>query len=113
MINLTVKTDVEKLRISKAPTARVFLFEGASTERDDDILIERVELRHYQEGLDKEKGAYSLITAYLKSSKGEIELKFDEGFKGKDPLPEISLNLKIHIGLEQLINRLLIALDET
>ncbi len=77
------------------------------------ISIERVELRHYRERLDKEKGIYSLITVYLKSTKGEVELKFDEGFKGKDPLPEISLILKRYVGLESLINRLLIAFNET
>ncbi len=112
VISLDIKTDVERLRISNAPIDKVVLIEGISLSVDN-ISIERVELRQYLERSDKESGYYSLITAYLKSSKGEIELKFDEGFKGKDPLSEISLILMRYVGLESLINRLLIAFDET
>lgn len=112
VIVLDIKTDVERLRISNAPINKAVLFEGVLISGDN-ISIERVELRHYRERLDKEKGSYSLITVYLKSTKGEVELKFNEGYKGKDPLPEISLILKRYVGLESLINRLLIALNET
>jgi hypothetical protein len=77
------------------------------------VSIERVELRLYRERFDKSRGFYSLITVYLKSSKGEIELKFDEGFKGIDPLQEISMILMRYVGLESIINRTLIALHET
>ena len=112
VIVLDIKTDVERLRISNAPINKAVLFEGALLSGDN-ITIERVELRHYRERLDKEKGFYSLITVYLKSTKGEVELKFNEGYKGKDPLPEISLILKRYVGLESLINRLLIAFNET
>lgn len=112
VIGLDIKTDIERLRISSAPTDRVILFEDDSFSVNS-VSIERVELRQYLEGSDKERGYYSLITAYLKSSEGEIELKFDEGFKGRDPLPEISVILMRYVGLESLINRLLIAFNET
>jgi hypothetical protein len=112
VIGLDIKTDVERLRISNAPIHKVVLFEGILLS-DNNVSIEKVELRQYMERLDKEKGFYSLITVYLKSSKGEIELKFDEGFKGRNPLPEICLTLMKYIGLESLINRLVIALNET
>jgi hypothetical protein len=111
VIYLDLKTDVERFRLSKEPIEKVVLFEGVTLSVDK-ISIERVELRHYRERLDVQKGFYSLITVYLKSSKGEIELKFDEGFKGNDPLPELSLILMKYVGLESLINRLVIALDE-
>lgn len=111
VIYLDFKTDVERFRLSKEPIGKVVLFEGATLSIDK-VSIERVELRHYRERLDVQKGFYSLITVYLKSSKGEIELKFDEGFKGNDPLPELSLILMKYVGLESLLNRLMIALDE-
>lgn len=111
VIYLDFKTDVERFRLSKEPIEKVVIFEGATLSIDK-VSIERVELRHYRERLDVQKGFYSLITVYLKSSKGEIELKFDEGFKGNDPLPELSLILMKYVGLESLINRLVIALDE-
>jgi hypothetical protein len=111
VIYLDLKTDVERFRLSKEPIEKVVLFEGVTLSVDK-VSIERVELRHYRERLDVQKGFYSLITVYLKSSKGEIELKFDEGFKGNDPLPELSLILMKYVGLESLINRLVIALDE-
>jgi hypothetical protein len=112
VISLNIKTDIERLRISGAPIDRVVLFDDDSLSVGN-ISIERVELRQYLEGSDRKNGYYSLITAYLKSSEGEVELKFDEGFKGRKPLPEISLILMRYVGLESLINRLLIASKET
>jgi hypothetical protein len=112
VIILDIKTDVERSRISNAPLRKVVLLDGGSLSVDN-VSIERIELRLYRERFDKSKGFYSLITVYLKSSKGEIELKFDEGFKGSDPLQEISIILMRHIGLESIINRILIALHET
>lgn len=111
VIILDIKTDVERSRISNAPLRKVVLLDGGSLSVDN-VSIERIELRLYRERFDKSKGFYSLITVYLKSSKGEIELKFDEGFKGSDPLQEISIILMRHIGLESIINRTLIALHE-
>lgn len=112
MISLDIKTDVERSRISNEPLGKVVLLDGGSLSVDN-VSIKRVELRLYRERFDKSKGFYSLITVYLKSSKGEIELKFDEGFKGTDPLQEISMILMRYVGLESIINRTLIALHET
>lgn len=112
MISLDIKTDVERSRISNEPLGKVVLLDGGSLSVDN-VSIKRVELRLYRERFDKSKGFYSLITVYLKSSKGEIELKFDEGFKGIDPLQEISMILMRYVGLESIINRTLIALHET
>lgn len=112
VISLDIQTDVERSRISNEPLGKVVLLDGGSLSVDN-VSIERVELRLYRERFDKSKGFYSLITVYLKSSKGEIELKFDEGFKGIDPLQEISMILMRYVGLESIINRTLIALHET
>ena len=112
VIGLDIKTDVERSRISNDPLHKVVLFDGISLLVAG-VPIERVELRQYQESFDMAKGYYSLITVYLKSSKGEIELKFDEGFRGNDPLLEISKILRRYVGLESLINRTLIAFQET
>jgi hypothetical protein len=112
VIGLVIKTDIERIRISGVPIDKAVLFEGVSLSVDN-VTIDRVELRQYLEGLDQKKGIYSLITVYLKSSRGEMELKFDEGFKGKNPLPEISLILTKYIGLESLLNRLVLAFNET
>jgi hypothetical protein len=112
VIGLVIKTDIERIRISGVPIDKAVLFEGVSLSVDN-VTIDRVELRQYLESLDQKKGIYSLITVYLKSSRGEMELKFDEGFKGKNPLPEISLILTKYIGLESLLNRLVLAFNET
>jgi hypothetical protein len=112
VIGLVIKTDIERIRISGVPIDKAVLFEGVSLSVDK-VTIDRVELRQYLESLDQKKGIYSLITVYLKSSRGEMELKFDEGFKGKNPLPEISLILTKYIGLESLLNRLVLAFNET
>lgn len=112
VIGLNTKRDFERSEISKAPVAKAILLEHGS-QLVDNVYIERVELRQYHKKADTERRFYSLITVHLKTSKGEIELKFDEGFKGRDPLPEISLFLVRYVGLEPLINRALIALNET
>ena len=112
VIGLVINTDIERIRISGVPIDKAVLFEGVSLSVDN-VTIDRVELRQYLESLDQKKGIYSLITVYLKSSRGEMELKFDEGFKGKNPLPEISLILTKYIGLESLLNRLVLAFNET
>lgn len=112
VIGLVIKTDIERIRISGVPIDKAVLFESVSLSVDK-VTIDRVELRQYLESLDQKKGIYSLITVYLKSSRGEMELKFDEGFKGKNPLPEISLILTKYIGLESLLNRLVLAFNET
>lgn len=112
MIGLAVKTDVEKSRISNAPATTAVLSDCGSLSVNN-VSIERIELRHYPEKMDKERGLFSLITVYLKTSKGEIELKFDEGFRGTDPLPGISVILTRYTGLESLVNRALIAFNET
>jgi hypothetical protein len=112
VIGLIIKTDIERIRISGAPINKAVLFEGVSLSVDN-VMIDRVELRQYLESLDQEKGIYSLITVYLKSNRGEMELKFDEGFRGKNPLPEIYLILTKYVGLESLLNRLVLAFNET
>lgn len=111
-LDFTFKTDIDRYRISRKPTDTVVLFDGNPLSKDD-LYIERVELRYYRERFDADKGFYSLITVYLKSNKGEAELRFDEGFRGDDPLQEISLILVRHVGLESLINRILLELQAT
>ena len=107
--NLKIKTDIERNRISREATTTIVLFEG-SLLSGDDLYVQRLELRLYRERFDQIRGFYSLITVYLKSNEGEAELRFDEGFRGDDPLGQISSILVSHVGLESVINRILIEL---
>lgn len=112
MLNHVIKTDVERSRISKAPSKVMVLINGNDVSKGV-VRVERLELRQYYERFDKTKGFYSLITVYMKSDRGMIELRFDEGFKGDDPLQEIFSNLTKYMGLESIINRILIEFEET
>jgi hypothetical protein len=107
--DLKIKTDIERNRISREATTTIVLFEG-SLLSGDDLYVQRLELRLYRERFDQIRGFYSLITVYLKSNEGEAELRFDEGFRGDDPLGQISSILVSHVGLESVINRILIEL---
>lgn len=107
--DISIKTDIDRNRISREATTTIVLFEGSLLSKDD-LYVERLELRLYKERFDQIRGFYSLITIYLKSNEGEAELRFDEGFRGNDPLRQISSILVSRVGLESVINRILIEL---
>ncbi len=73
--------------------------------------ISHVELRLYEERIDENLGTFSLITVFVNTDKGSIELLYDEGFRGSDALNRIARFLKSDLGLSGLILRSVIALN--
>ena len=72
-------------RINKNPDERKFLLENGNFIQDE-FEISDIELRLYLEKVDPKLGSYSLITSYVKTNKGTIEMIYDEGFLGEDAL---------------------------
>ncbi len=84
----------------------------------DGLLIRGIELRLYTEyvngsgdgGHDVGRGPYSLITSYVETELGSIEMTYDEGFLGPNPLSSAARLLAENLGPSALVLRSVIEL---
>jgi hypothetical protein len=101
----------EPKRVDKTPDAvEVLLSDGNFIQ--DDFKISRVELRLYSEQIDEKLGVFSLITSFVETDKGSVEMIYDEGFRGDDSLLRASKFLTSNLGISGLILRSVISLRE-
>ncbi len=75
------------------------------------FVIKKIELRQYIEKKDPVLGTYSLITAFIDTDKGSIEITYDEGFCEENPLDTAKLFLTESLGLSSLLLRGIISLE--
>ena len=97
-------------RVNKSPDDVKVLFSSGQFIQDE-FKISRVELRLYCERNDEKFGVYSLITSFVETDKGSVEMIYDEGFRGNDALETSSKFLTENLGISSLILRSLIFLD--
>ena len=98
-------------RINKNPDDVVVLFSSGNFNQDE-FVISKVELRLYLERTDEKLGKYSLITSYVETDKGSVEMIYDEGFRGESSLVRASEFLTSNLGISGLILRSVIFLRE-
>ncbi|HEY5735882.1 MAG TPA: hypothetical protein VIS47_04915 [Nitrosopumilus sp.] len=98
-------------RIDRTPDAVEVLLSSGNFIQDN-FKISRVELRLYSEQTDEKLGTFSLITSFVETDKGSIEMIYDEGFRGEESLLRASTFLKSNLGISGLILRSIIALEE-
>jgi len=98
-------------RVDRTPDGVEILFSSGNFTQDE-FVISRVELRLYYEKSDDKLGVFSLITSFVKTDHGSVEMIYDEGFRGEDALLRTSEFLKSHLGISGLILRSVIALRE-
>jgi hypothetical protein len=98
-------------RVDKTPDAVEVLFSSGNFLQDD-FKISKVELRLYSGHTDEKLGVFSLITSFVETDRGSIEMIYDEGFRGKDSLLRATEFLKSALGLSGLILRSVITLRE-
>jgi len=98
-------------RVDKTPDDVEILFSSGNFTQDE-FIISRVELRLYYEKSDDKLGVFSLITSFVETDHGSIEMIYDEGFRGDDALLRASEFLKSNLGISGLILRSVIALRE-
>ena len=101
----------EPKRVDKTPDDVKVLFSDGNFIQDE-FKISRVELRLYSEQIDEKLGVFSLITSFVETDKGSVEMIYDEGFRGKDSLLRASEFLTSNLGISGLILRSVIALEE-
>jgi len=98
-------------RINRPPNKIKTIFSSGKFTHQG-ITIKKVELRLYVEKIDKLLGEYSLITSFVETDIGSIEMIYDEGFRGKNPLERASNFLTSSLGISGLVLRSIIALKE-
>ncbi|MCV0430179.1 hypothetical protein [Nitrosopumilus sp.] len=98
-------------RVNKSPDDVEVLMSSGNFIQDE-FVITHVELRLYLERHDEKLGDFSLITSFVKTNHGSIEMIYDEGFRGLYPLKRASEFLISNLGISGLILRSIIVLRE-
>ena len=97
-------------RVGRSPDKIIqVLSNGTSVEKG--YKIKNAQLRLYIEKHDKRLGQYSLITSWIETDKGSVEMIYDEGYRGDNALETSSKFLTENLGIASLILRSLIFLD--
>jgi len=97
-------------RVNRKPDQIEILFNSGKFE-EQGFLVKHVELRLYVEHTDKELGPFSLITSFVQTDKGTVEMIYDEGYRGDDSLNRAVQFLISNLGLSALILRSIITLQ--
>jgi len=101
----------DPLRVDKIPDeVEVLLSSGNFIQ--DNFVISKVELRLYTERTDEKLGNFSLITSFVETNQGSVEMIYDEGFRGENPLLRASEFLTSNLGISGLVLRSIITLRE-
>ncbi len=98
-------------RVNRTPDAVEVLVSSGNFVQDG-FIISKVELRLYNERTDEKLGNYSLITSFVETDKGSVEMIYDEGFRGEEPLSRAAEFLTSNLGVSGLILRSIISLRE-
>ena len=98
-------------RVDKTPDAVEALFSSGNFIQDE-FVISKVELRLYTERTDDKLGVFSLITSFVETNHGSVEMIYDEGFRGDEPLLRAAKFITSNLGISALILRSIIALRE-
>ncbi|KAF6244585.1 MULTISPECIES: hypothetical protein [Nitrosopumilus] len=96
-------------RVNRIPDKTKVLFSLGNFVQDE-FKILKVELRLYLEKTDENLGDYSLITSFVETDKGSVEMIYDEGYRGDDSLTRASEFLTSNLGISGLILRSVISL---
>lgn len=94
-------------RVARKPDRTRVLFGGRLGHGG--IVVLRAELRLYVERKDA-RGEYSLVTSYVEAECGSVEMAYEEGYLGADPLGSAAGLLLGTLGLAGLATRSAIAL---
>ena len=96
-------------RINKLPDKTIVLLSGGNFV-EQGFTVKKIQLCLYLQKHDEKLGPYSLITVQVETDKGEIEMTYTEGFRGKNALEENAGFLTANLGLSSLILRSIIQL---
>jgi len=98
------------LRVNRSPDDSVTLL-SQGTYSEHGFKIKKVDLRLYLEKTDEILGPFSLITSFVETDKGTIEMIYDEGYLGLNSLEKAKDFLILNIGISGIILRSIISLE--
>ena len=96
----------------KRPPDKVISLLSSKKFVEHGFAIQKIELRQYLEKKVNKQGNFSLITSYVDTDKGSIEMTYQEGYLEEDALEKISNFLISNLGISGLILRSVISLKE-
>ena len=99
-------------RIDRVPDKTIVLMSGGKFLEQGHI-VKNISLNLYIQKKDVTLGPYSLITVFVETDKGIIEMTYDEGWRGINALEEAAAFLSSHLGISGLILRSVIQLDQS
>jgi len=91
-------------RVNRAPDKTIVLLSSGNFV-EQGFTVKSVQLNLYIQKKDEKLGQYSLVTSHVETDKGEIEMTYDEGYKGDKVLEETAGFLTSHLGISGLILR--------
>jgi hypothetical protein len=97
-------------RLDRLPDRSTILF-SEKNYSEHGFKIKKVELRLFIEKTDEKLGPYSLITCFIDTDKGSIEMLYEEGYHGINSLERSKEFLVSSLGISGLILRSMIALE--
>ncbi len=101
---------IDPNRLQNGPNKTIVLMSsGNFMERG--YQIKKIDLNLYLQTKDQKLGPYSLLTVYVETDKGSIEMTYDEGYRGQNALEEAAAFLTSHLGMSGLILRSIIQLE--
>lgn len=109
---LKVVDVVEPERVDRAPDKTIVLMSNGSFI-EKGYVVKNIHLNLYIQRRDPTMGIYSLITAYVETDKGSIEMTYDEGYRGQNSLEEAAAFLTSHLGISGLILRSIMQLEDS
>jgi len=98
-------------RVDRTPDDVIVMVSSGDFTQDDFIIC-KVELRLYNERVDEKLGIFSLITSFVETDVGSVEMIYDEGFRGDNSLSRAAEFITSNLGISGLILRSIISLRE-
>lgn len=109
-MGLKVLENLNPSRVSSPPYKTCNLLTGEFVEQG--FVIKLIELRQFVEKTDAVLGQYSLITSLVETDKGQVEMIYDEGFRGENALERAAAFVLNNLGLSGIITRSIISLNQ-
>ena len=99
----------EPSKIDRAPDQSTTIIQNGNSIQDG-FQIKTLEMRLYNQRKDQSLGTFTIITVYVQTDKGSIEILYDEGYRGETALDDSVKLLTGNLGLSSLIMRCIISL---
>jgi hypothetical protein len=110
LVTLKIIDMTNPQRVNRDPDQVIVLMESGNF-KEQGVTIKKISLRLFVEQNDSKLGNYSLITSLVETDQGDVEMIYDEGYRGENPLERAGSFLMNNLGLSSVILRSVIALQ--